>query len=233
MAKFCSNCGAQNEDVAAVCGNCGAALEGGVAPAKADPMANVKALGAKVPKKLIPVIAGVAGVVVLVIIVAIVSSFGSSKSLVKKLEKSMYAGDAEATMKLVYTFDSEDLSEVIADGMESLYEDDYYIEMLEDEYGDNVKVKKVEVLDETVYKKGDEAFEDQIDMLKNYEESFNALAEMKDYDEVDFTSDMVKGVKRVTYKVTYSGEDKTDSVIKTVWLVKVKGGWKLAPSMFD
>ena len=246
MAKFCSNCGAQMDDAAVVCGNCGAALEGAadVQPkAKADPMAQVKELIAKVPKKFIPVIGAALAAFVLIIVIALIATSGSSKSLIKKYEKAMFAEDSKSVVELYYTFNNEDYTDLVNGNWKKLLNNGYYdngkecsyVDYLEEEFGDGVKIKKVEILDETKYSKDDESFEDIVDRLKAVENSYNEMIKFTDSsrDEIDFSADDVKAVKRVTYKITFKGDDKTDSAIKTAWLIKVKGGWKFVPDYYS
>lgn len=231
MAKFCLNCGAEMQEADLVCSSCGTAAQGNAAPKKADPIESVKALIAKVPKKFIPVIAGAVGVVFLVILITIISSSGSSKSIIKKLEKGFCNSDAKAIVQTVYTFENDDYFEYFVDELDNIFDDDYYIEMMEDEFGDSVKIKKLEILDEIKYKKDSSGYKEHIEKLEDHEDYFNDyIANRENYDEIDFDADMVKGIKEVTYKVTYEGENGTESTsTKTILLIKVKGGWMISP----
>lgn len=169
MAKFCGNCGAGMEDDARVCGNCGTLLEG--AGVVAAPSAKKRFMS-------IVIVAIVA--VVAVLAVCLLSAFGvigykkAVKNYVDVKYKWEYSDERIAALAPKEYWDYlEDADGTEVDDVIDTLEDsaDYWIDLYEDEYGDDLRVSyKIKDKDEITdgkLKKIARALHDKYDIKKS------------------------------------------------------------------
>lgn len=225
MSKFCTNCGAEMDDFAAVCGNCGTALseaqpastefqaEIPTVPVKPNP---VKDAVNKVPRKAL---IGAGAVVAIVVVFAlIVSAFSSGAgSVVKKYYKAMADGDGEKLADCIFAYGSKEY----ADDQISDYKDiaKEAAEDLEDEYGSKAKVK-IKVLDTYAYDKDDDEFDDLVEDLLDTKDYLK-----DEYDDIDFTRDDVKKIVEVCYRIEMTGDGEEDITYRSLIVAKIGSHW--------
>lgn len=217
MAQFCTNCGAQMDDNATVCGNCGTALSAPTGGVNANAAVNaVKDIKKKVPMKLVaPIAGGVVALILLIVIISAIASGSGVKGTIKDSFKAYVKGDAKKFVDCIYLFGDkeikEDFIEEIDDGKEDV------IEGLEDEYGKNVKVKKVEIKDEDDIKKDGKKFDEYVEYLESFADS----------EDVDFKTKDIKAIKVVDFNVTVEGKDDEETLkYKDIVFVKTSDGWQ-------
>lgn len=229
MSKFCRQCGAQLEDDAVKCEACGAEIK----PAEetvqqpADAQAQADAPGAEngenanpnppAPKKLstrnIAIIAAAAVVVIVVLIVALTAG-GGYKSAINNYIDVMIKGQVNKLDKLApqaYWDYYEDTYDMDIDDLERDAEDvvDTVIDLLEDEYGDNVRVSyKVTKEDKLTDSKLNEIREGVND---RYELARKSVTEGYDIDA----------------DITVKGDDDEMTSETSAYIVKIDGGWYL------
>lgn len=206
MSKFCSNCGAQADDTAAVCGNCGTPFE-----LAADPAPTAAANIADKLKKLI--VSVVAIVVVLALVfggIKIFQSFGPKGAVRKALSAGMN-GKAEKLASVI----SIKYGEKEKDRKKAAKNLDFYLtESNQKKYKISYKIKDVKDLPS--------------DELEKIQEN---IAEKFDKDE-DYVSDakIVKVQVTVKNKVTkenagmYKGD--YSRITRKVIITKEDGKWK-------
>ncbi len=222
MSKFCTNCGAEMDDVAVVCGNCGASFSEIPVPpeiptesVKSNP---VKDAINKIPRK---VLACVGAVVALIIVIAIFASASDGAgSVIKKYYKAMADGDGEKLAECVFAYGSKEY----ADDQISDYKDiaEEAAEDLEDEYGSKAKVK-VKVLDTYSYDRDDDEFDDIVEDLLDEKDYLK-----DEYDDIDFTRDDVKKVVKVCYRIEMSGDGEKEVSYGYRMLVKIGSHWYIS-----
>ena len=196
---FCENCGKENISGAKFCEGCGTPLtvtEPVVAP--------LEPVGAG--NKVTPIIVALIAIVVVAgLIFGGISLFGGNKfmkpmnNLIKSLEKE----DADFFLKAIPEefadeLDREDLKE-----LEKAYE--IGNEILEDEYGKNVKIK-AKVVDK-------EKLDD--DDIEDLEGTFVADLDVDDIDEA----------YEVEYKVTVKGKKDKEEAKWETYVAKIDGKW--------
>jgi len=227
---FCSKCGYQLADDAKFCEKCGASTAEEQSVEEATPVAEeipaadgyqleyapieMPAAPAGV-SKAVPAIIAVAAVAILAIILAVSGVFkhGSEKAL-DKYFKSIVKEDGEAFFEVsvdpyrlenfidndVYD-DEEDCIDAYGDMAEEFYE------MLEDAYGENLKID-YEIRKVTKYDK------DEIEDLAEYLE-----------EERDYPAGVLKDVRVLKVRVTIEGEDDDDKNTDEVVLTKIDNKW--------
>lgn len=220
MSKFCTNCGAEMDDLAAVCGNCGTALAEASAPAEI-PTAPVKANPLKdamnkVSRKTLAIAGAVVAAIVVIVIIASAFS-GGPDDAVKKYYKAMAEGDGKKLAECIFDYGSKDY----ADKQVSNYKDiaKEAAEEFEDEYGDKAKLK-IKVLDTYTYDKDDDEFDSVADDLIDGKDYLK-----EEYDDIDFSRDDVKKVARVCYRAEITGDDGTEVSYRSVLVVKIGSDW--------
>lgn len=215
MAKFCGNCGAASADNAAVCGNCGAPFTADNAAAAAPKNdasgANdsKQALIKKIGMIAIPVVAII--VVLAIIFGAIVPNVGY-KGTINKFLNAIEDEDVEKYMEYVasYKFDNNnDADDAVEDDLKDWLED------LEYEYGENVKIS-IKVVD------SDKLTEDRLEDIQDlYDDS-------EDCDDMEIT----KGYD-VLVDLTVKGKDMDRETEKVNFIViKEDGKWKIWNGVF-
>ena len=225
MSKFCRQCGAQLEDDAVKCEACGAEIkpaeEAVQQPAEAEASgaenSENAAPAAPAPKKLstrnIAIIAAAAVVVIVVLIVALTAG-GGYKSAINNYIDVMIKGQVNKLDKLApqaYWDYYEDTYDMDIDDLERDAEDvvDTVIDLLEDEYGDNVRVSyKVTKEDKLTDSKLNEIREGVND---RYELARKSVTEGYDIDA----------------DITVKGDDDEMTSETSAYIVKIDGGWYL------
>ncbi|MFA5658303.1 MAG: zinc ribbon domain-containing protein [Oscillospiraceae bacterium] len=180
MAKFCTSCGSQVPEEASNCPNCGAPT-GSTAPASpAAPSAPTATYAAPAPEGVsakpakgnIPTYIGIGVVAVIaIIVIALIASLfgGGYKKPIDNMIKGIEKQDADKFLSAYPEFLADQMDSYIDDdAMEEMYD------MLEDEYGKNIKIS-YKVTDKDKLDKGDlEDYEDEID--DNYDEKVKVTA---------------------------------------------------------
>lgn len=207
MSKFCMQCGKEIEDDASICVYCGASQESSGLSAGAD---------VKKKNVLAPIIA-VAVVVILVLIVIFnLIAGGGYKKPIDNMMKSIETGKGKYIYKAMpeflveYRYDDDDKDEIYDALDESM---EYVVEMLEDEYGDDIKLS-YKVKDKEKIKKSD---------LKDLEEDIE--------DTYDEDVKVSKGYE-VKIKLKIKGDDDEDEDTTTINVYKIDGDWCLMDSIF-
>ncbi|MGN1481043.1 zinc ribbon domain-containing protein [Porcipelethomonas sp.] len=208
MSKFCMQCGKEIEDDANICVYCGASQDG-----------SGSSVGADVKKKSnvwVPLVAA-AAVVLLVLIIIFNLIFGAGyKKPIDNMMKSIETGKGKYLYKSMpeflveYRYD-DDKKDEIYDALDESME--YVVEMLEDEYGDDIKVS-YKIKDKEKIKKKD---------LEKLEENIEDT-----YDEKVKVS---KGYE-VKIKIKIKGDDDKDEDTTTINVYKIDGDWCLMDSIF-
>ena len=227
MAKFCTNCGKQNEETSAFCSNCGSPLQ---APAS-QPVSEQQAPDieqsvdtSEVKKKdlksmlkvenlltmlkvhkLKAMFIGGAALAVIVAVIVINALFPSPKAVVNKYVKGFESGNAKMIVNCMPDFfwdnDKDEKEETIDDL------DDYLDYLDFDSF--SYKIKKVKDLD-------DDEIEELEEELEDYE---------RWYDEFD--ADDVTDFKSVRVKMTVKIDGEKESETTEFILIKYKGQWKI------
>ncbi len=220
MSKFCTNCGKEILDDATVCPECNADLtpaqpevQQAAAPA-AEPTSFTVTLPSKDEainkiKKHWKVGAIVAGVLVVAIIVGVLLSGGGYKGAVKDFMSVMCDGKASKIEKLAPEefWEEEDIDvDDVVEGYEEYHEE--FLENLEDEYGDDVKLS----YDFKDSKKMDK------DDLEDLAESIS-----DNYDYID--EDDVTAAYEVELETTIKGDDDDDEDDMELIVAKIGGDW--------
>lgn len=226
MSKFCRQCGAQLEDDAVKCEACGMEIkpaeetvqqpvsQAETAAPGAENIGNAnqnKSILKKLSTKNIAIIAAAAVVVIIVLIVALTAG-GGYKGAINNYIDVMIKGKVDKIEKLApkeYWEYYEDEYDMDIDDVEKEAEDmvDLIKDMLEDEYGDNVKVS---------YKitKEDKLTEKEISEIK---EGVN--------DKYGIARKNVTEGYEVDLDMTVKGDDDEMTNETTVYVVKISGGW--------
>ncbi len=222
---FCEKCGAANEGSSKFCADCGAELveaqiveeEGAEATESISvaPAENSSMLG-NILKIAIPV--GAVALILIILACAGVFKSGAEKA-VERYFKAMVKGDGKAVYSLTvdpykladmldadyYDYDDEkDVIEFYEENAEETVDD------LEDEFGDNLKVK-VEIKDVKKYSK------DEIKSLNEYIED--------NYDETYDGKNVLQDIRVIKVKATISGSDDDDKNTDEMVAYKIKGKW--------
>lgn len=206
MSKFCMQCGKEIEDDANVCVYCGSAQN--TTGAAGD--------GAAKKKSFIPLIAAVVVVLLVVIVIFNLLFSGGYKQPVDNMIKAIETGKGKYLYKTMhdflieYRYDDEKKSEIIDDLDDSL---EYVVEMLEDEYGDDIKVS---------YKIKDKEKIDKDD-LEDLEDSIKDT-----YDEKVKVS---KGYE-LKIEMKIKGDDDKEKDTTKIKVYKIDGNWCLMDSLF-
>lgn len=229
MSKFCRQCGAQLEDDAVKCEACGAEIKPAEetnqqpADAQAQAVASDAENGenanpnAPAPKKLstrnIAIIAAAAVVVIVVLIVALTAG-GGYKSAINNYIDVMIKGQVNKLDKLApqeYWEYYEDNYDMNIDDLEKDAEDmvDTIIDMLEEEYGDNVRVS---------YK-----------VTKEDKLTDNELNEIREgvNDRYGIARKSVTEGYDISFDTTVKGNDDEMTSEASAYIVKIDGGWYL------
>ena len=209
MAKFCGNCGTQNEDLANVCGNCGTPFEVPAAP-EAPVVAEAPAAPAKKSKgKLIGIIAGAVAATVALIVVLVLLLGGGAEGTAKKFLEAYFDGDGETAYALMSEY-AKDESDIDEDEFVERIEEfaDMLLENAEEEYGDNIKF--------TVTVTDSEKLDDN-----DLEDLFG-----DDYEDIMEDNDITEAVL-VEAEVEVKGDDDSDSDEAELYMVKENGQWKV------
>lgn len=226
---FCPSCGRANPDEAKFCEGCGAALAAPVAQQVEEyaaepeytysPEYETPAPSNNNPLKLILAIA--IPVVAIALVVGILFGLDvfthKSEKAVKKAMLATLKGDGEALYEV--TVDPHMLEEML-DSEYSDYDDEADVidefkdraedirDNLEDEYGDNLKLKEFKVKKVTKYKK------DEIKELAEYLE-----------EEYDYDDGALQDVRVLKVKTTIKGSDDDESNTDEIVVTKIKGKW--------
>ena len=206
MSKFCMQCGKEIEDDANVCVYCGSAQN--TTGAAGD--------GATKKKSFIPLIAAVVVVLLVVIVIFNLLVSGGYKQPVDNMIKAIETGKGQYLYKTMpdflieYRYDDEKKSEIIDDLDDSL---EYVVEMLEDEYGDDIKVS-YKIKDKEKIDKDD--LEDLEDDIKDT------------YDEKVKVS---KGYE-LKIEMKIKGDDDKEKDTTKIKVYKIDGNWCLMDSLF-
>ena len=206
MSKFCMQCGKEIEDDANVCVYCGSAQN--TTGAAGD--------GAAKKKSFIPLIAAVVVVLLVVIVIFNLLFSGGYKQPVDNMIKAIETGKGKYLYKtmpdflIAYRYDDEKKSEIIDDLDDSL---EYVVEMLEDEYGDDIKVS-YKIKDKEKIDKDD--LEDLEDDIKDT------------YDEKVKVS---KGYE-LKIEMKIKGDDDKEKDTTKIKVYKIDGNWCLMDSLF-
>lgn len=208
MAKFCGNCGTQNEDIANVCGNCGTSFEAATPAAETVIDTVSPERKAQLKKQVIMIGAGVGALVVLITIISIILHFLSPRPVLDTLLNGYFKGDVDKVLSVVteaqkerYEDNDIDIEESLEDACES------FMDHFEEEVGNKPNMSfKVEDEYKLEEKKYDDLFGD------DYEDYM---------EEYDFTEIYV-------YEVEIVGEKKGDDekVDAKIYMVKEKGSWR-------
>lgn len=228
MAQFCTNCGAQMDDNATVCGNCGTALSAPAGGVNVNAAANaVKDIKKKVPMKLVaPIAGGVVAVILLIVIISAIASGSGVKGTIKDSFKAYVKCDAKKFVDCIYLFGDKEIKEDLIEEIDDDKED--FIEGIEDEYGKNVKVKKVEIKKEKDIDKDGKKFDEYVEYLESFADS----------EDVDFKTKDIKAIKVVDFNVTVEGKDDEETLkYEDIVFVKTSDGWQFtfisAVQVFD
>lgn len=182
MSKFCENCGAEMEDSEIVCKHCGPQAPA-EEPVVTDTTVN-KGANKNDNTKNIVVIAVVAAVVIALIVLLSSVLGGGYKKPVKNFFKGMEKADAEMYMSafpefMDYDYDKDDMEDML--------------DMLEDEYGKNIKIsykieekEKIDKEDlEYVQEYIEEVYEEEVKVTKGYKLEVEATIKGKEDDDTD------------------------------------------------
>lgn len=210
MSKFCMQCGKEIEDDANICSFCGASQAGSVS---AEGGLDVN----KNSNKAVAVLIAAVAVVLVILIVLFNLLFGGGyKQPVDNMMKAIETGKGKYLYKTMpeflieYRYEDEKKSEIYDDLDDSL---EFIIDMLESEYGDDIKIS---------YKIKDKEKIDKDD-LEDLEDS------IKDrYDEKVRVS---KGYE-LKIKMKIKGDDDKDEDTTTIKVYKIDGDWCLMDSIF-
>lgn len=211
MSKFCMQCGKEIDDNADVCSFCGASQgSSGTEVIGADTAVKKSNSG-------MAVLVAAAAVVIVVLIVIFNLLFGGGykqpvDDMMKAIEtgKGKYMYRAMPEFLMDYQYEDEKKSEIydeLDDAME------YVTDMLEDQYGDDVKIS---------YKVKDKKKIDKDD-LEDLEESIKDT-----YDEKVRVS---KGYE-LEIKTKIKGDDDSDTDTSTINVYKIDGDWCLMETIF-
>ncbi len=211
MAKFCGNCGTQNEDAANVCGNCGTPFEAAPVAVEAAPVAVVADAEkqAKLKKLAILIGAGVAGLIVVVYVIWLILHLLSPKPVLDTFMDGLFKCNGEKIVGVMAECQLEQLEEYDIDA-EDRWGDvaESFVEMMEDEVGSDPKFSFTVEDEEKVKKnKYDDLFgEDYEDYMED-----NDITEVYAYD--------------LEIKAEKKGDDEKQDL--KIYMVKEKGSWKV------
>lgn len=195
MSKFCEKCGAEIAENENLCSNC----------KEQNPITK------KNSTKYF-IIGGIVAVIAIIVTIVLVIVNNAWKRPIDKMIKGLEKGDIdlilEASPKFIIEMDEEsDDYEYNKEQYEKVFIK--IADALEEEYGDNFKIKYKIVKKEKIKK----------DDLKQVEKLCNKLA---DKDDIKVTA----GYK-VKMKWTIKGKEKTDSETNTMYVYKVDGKWSI------
>lgn len=209
MSKFCMQCGKEIEDSADICTFCGAAQGGGVTYGGTDTVKNTN--------KAVAVIIAAAAVILVILIVLVNLLFGGGyKKPVDNMVKAMETGKGKYLYKAMpeflieYQYEDEKKSDIYDDLDESM---ELITGMLEEEYGDDIKIS---------YKIKDKDKIDKDD-LEDLEDSIK--------DKYDEKVRVSKGYE-LKVKMKIKGDDDKDEDTTTIKVYKIEGDWCLMDSIF-
>lgn len=194
-------CGAQIDDSAEVCSSCGAAqTTNSVSGDSAE-------TGAK--KSFAPIIAIAAVIIVIVLLILKLIFGGSYKDPIDNMFKGMETGKGKYIYKALPAFlleeqyDDMKKSEII-DNLDDLAES--YLDHLEDEYGDDIKIS-------VKYKDKEKIDKDDLEELEEmYEDSYDSKIKIS------------KGYE-VKIKATVKGDDDKETDTTSINVYKINGDW--------
>ncbi len=207
--KNCTNCGAQMADDATFCANCGTAVQAEVIPA-APAAAQKPALDIK---KLLPI--GI-GAVALIIVIALIAGIAGSgyKNPVKYYEQ-MLNGNFKNIEKIIPEKAIEESEEDIDfDDLVEEAEEEYelYLEELEEDYGDNVKID-IKITDKDVLKEK---------KLNNIRDGLK--------DNYDIPKKSVTKAYKLELELSIKGSDDEETDDLDVIVAKIDGKWYMVTS---
>ncbi|MBQ4524274.1 MAG: zinc ribbon domain-containing protein [Lachnospiraceae bacterium] len=164
---------------------------------------DIKAKVGGAGKTKIILFAGVAVVALLVVCLLVSAMSSGPKKAVKKQIKAMYSADAKDYVKTVHP----DMVEYYEDEWGRDFDEyvDAVLESAEDEYGDDIKVKKFKVESSKKLSK---------DKCEDYEE------ELEDYYDLDIS---IKAVYKVKGTFTIKGDDDDEDMEFKAYVIKSKG----------
>ena len=197
MSKFCENCGAEMNDNDVVCAHCGPQAE----PAVENTVNETSTSANSNNTKNIAIIGGIAAAVVILLVI-IFSIFGKGwKKPIDNYFKGMEKGKADTMLKAYPEF--MDMDETIDDD----YMDDS-MDVLEDEYGEKIKIS-YEITKKEKISKGD-------------------LEDIAKYIDVKYEEDVkVSKGYELKVKVTIKGKDDEDTKSGKRYVYKIDGKWYL------
>jgi len=206
MSKFCSNCGTQLDDLAAVCPSCGAkqAVPGANPVDKVKQFVNNAPVDIeKVKKNRIPIIIGAAAVLLVIILIVAISGSGP-KAAAKKYLNAVKNLNAKKVYNMLPEEEQEEDRDDREEDIEDLEENfEMMDELFEDEYGKNYRIS---------YKIGD---------MEEYEEGDD------EFDHYDDRYDDVKRVVSFEVELSIKGSEDEDEDETTIWLIKQDGSWRV------
>lgn len=213
MAKFCGNCGAQQEDNARVCGYCGTPLA-----ASAPPAAGAEATFTPVdPQKKARIMTFVKiGIAVVAVVVAavlawnIVSAFTGYRGMVRKFYRAVEAYDIDTLTEL-----TSDLTIALAGDPD----DEAIYELLSDNVSDMLDTYEEEVGHD---------LEIDYEITETYELSERRLEELLDELEYyDLDTSTIDDFLMVEASLTLSGSRREMTTTDELLLVKEDGEWRV------
>ena len=228
---FCKNCGNQIPDGVAFCAACGTAAAPAAAPAAA-------AAAPKADKsnliKLIAIVAGVA--IVLGLFIGLLGG-DSPKSVAKDYIEASFEGDLKKTyslqpgkMQKMFEKETDDEDEMFE--MVEEYGEELDVKVKVNNFNQYYKaVKKITKADnKETYGKNYKLNVKVIDVKDMRNSELEAIEERydSDYYEDYVDADKIKKGKKVYVSVIVDGSEDNNSYVRTVYVVKYKGQWKVS-----
>lgn len=196
MSKFCEKCGAEIAENEKVCLNC----------KEQKPVTNKKN-GA-----MYFIIGGIVAVIAIIVTIVLVIVNNAWKKPIDKMIKGFEKGDIDLILEAAPDFMIEKGKE---DDNYDYYKEQYekyfikIADALEDEFGENFKIKYKVVKKEKIKK----------DDLKQVEKLCNKMVDSDDI--------KVSAGYKVKIKLTIKGKEKTDNDTLTVYVYKIDGKWSI------
>lgn len=242
---FCKNCGNQVPDGVAFCAACGTAVAAApaAAPAANPAQAAVAAVKGNKTVKLIAIVAVVA--IVLGLIVGLLGG-GNAKSVAKDYVKASLEGDLKEVYSLMpgkmqkylekEVYDDDEIQDQMFEGIEEQADEldiNVKVKNFNQYYAATKKIAKAE--NKEAYGKN---YKISIKVLETKDMRSSDLEAIQDrYDTDDFedyiNADKIKKGKKVYVSVIIDGNEDNDSYVRTVYVVKYKGQWKVAHATGD
>ena len=228
---FCKNCGNQIPDGVAFCAACGTAAAPAAAPAAA-------AAAPKADKsnliKLIAIVAAVA--IVLGLFIGLLGG-DSPKSVAKDYIEASFEGDLKKTyslqpgkMQKMFEKETDDEDEMFE--MVEEYGEELDVKVKVNNFAQYYKaVKKITKADtKETYGKNYKLNVKVIDVKNMRNSELEAIEERydSDYYEDYVDADKIKKGKKVYVSVIVDGSEDNNSYVRTVYVVKYKGQWKVS-----